>query len=165
VRGLATGGLSGLAALAVHSALDFNLRIPSNAALAAVLAATAASVISTRPQPVSPRVAWAAAALALLLLAALYWLPAAPDAAARQRVREAALAASPDALALRLERAEAGLRHALARRPGNAEAWLQLAAVRSAAGDATSAAALARYAMTLDPQRPDLRARAEALLR
>jgi hypothetical protein len=165
VRGLAVGGLSGLAALAVHSALDFNLRIPSNAALAAVLAAAAASAIGTRSRPVSPRVAWPAAALTLLLLAALYGLPAAPSAAARERVREAALSASSDALALRLERAETGLRQALVRRPGDAEAWFQLAAVRSAGGDTASAAALARYAMRLDPQRADLRARAEALIR
>ena len=42
VRGIGMGAAAGLVALAVHSAVDFNLRIPSNAALAALLAAAAA---------------------------------------------------------------------------------------------------------------------------
>jgi O-antigen ligase len=164
-RGLATGALSGLAALAVHNALDFNLRIPSNAALAALLAAVGASAAGLRPRSLSPRAALAGASLALVLLAAVNALPPPPSDSARRRVHEAALAAAPDALALRLERAEAGLRRALAARPAHAEAWLQLAAVRAVGGDAASASALARHAVSLDPQRPDLRAQAEALAR
>jgi O-antigen ligase len=161
-RGLAIGALAGLTALAVHSALDFNLRVPSNAALAAVLVAAAAAATGIRPRPLSPRASLVGGVVAVLLLVALRALPESPSATARQRVREAALASTPEALGLRLERAEAGLRQALAWRPGQAEAWLQLAAVRAVRGDAPSAAALARYAMSLDP-RPDLRAQAEAL--
>jgi len=164
-RGLATGALSGLAALAVHNALDFNLRIPSNAALAALLAAAGASAAGLRPRPLSPRASMAGASVALLLLAAVNALPPPPSDSARRRLHEASLAAAPEALALRLERAEAGLRRALGARPAQAEAWLQLAAVRAVRGDAASASALARHAVSLDPQRPDLRAQAEALAR
>ena len=42
VRGVGTGAAAALVAVAVHSAVDFNLRIPSNAALAALAAAAAA---------------------------------------------------------------------------------------------------------------------------
>jgi hypothetical protein len=164
-RGLAIGALSGLAGLTVHSAVDFNLRVPSNAALAAVLVAAAAAATGVRPQPLSPRAASAGGAVAVLLLAAVYGLPAPPSAVARERVREAALATTPDGLALRLERAEASLHQALSSRPGQAEVWLQLAAVRAVRGDAPGAAALARYAASLDPLRPNLQIRAEELAR
>jgi O-antigen ligase len=163
VRGLAAGALAGLAALAIHSALDFNLRIPSNAALAALLAAAAAAATGVRPRPLPTPAASVLVALVLLLAAALNVLPSSPSSVARRRVHEAALAATPEALSLRLDRAEASLRRAIAWRPAHAEAWLQLAAVRAARGDVASASALARYAASLDPQRPDLRARAEAL--
>jgi O-antigen ligase len=161
-RGLAVGGLAGLVALAVHSLVDFDLRIPSNAALAAVLAAAGAGAAGTRPQPLARPGAIAGALGALLLLAGLSTLPPPFSPVARERVREAALSAGGDALALRLERAEAGLRRSLLRRPAEAEIWLQLAAVQTMRGDA-SAAGLARHALSLDPRRPDLAGKAERL--
>jgi O-antigen ligase len=154
-RGLAMGALAGLTALAVHSLVDFDLRIPSNAALAAVLAAAAAGAVGVRSQPLPRRGSFAAGGVALLLLVRLSTLPPPASAEARERVREAALSGTGDALPLRLERAEASLLRALSRRPGEAETWLQLAAVRTVRGDA-SAAALARHAASLDPQQPDL---------
>ena len=56
VRGIATGAVAALAALAVHSAVDFNLRIPSNAALAALAAAAAAGAAGVRSRAL-PRAA------------------------------------------------------------------------------------------------------------
>jgi hypothetical protein len=46
-RGIVTGALAGLAALAVHGLVDFNLRIPSNAVLFLTLAAVAAAPLGT----------------------------------------------------------------------------------------------------------------------
>jgi O-antigen ligase len=58
VRGVGTGALAALVALAVHSAVDFNLRIPSNAALAALAAAAPrrrARCLPRRARPPSGR--------------------------------------------------------------------------------------------------------------
>ncbi len=65
---------------------------------------------------------------------------------------------------LRLARAEAALGALLRERPAHAESWLMLAAVRRARGDPASAAALARRAVWLDPERPGLRELAERLM-
>ncbi len=65
--------------------------------------------------------------------------------------------------ALRLERAEEALVRTLGRRPAHAESWLLLAGVRADRGDRGGAAALARHAASLDPERKDLRAAAERL--
>ena len=64
-----------------------------------------------------------------------------------------------------LERAEASLAAGLRLRPADAESWLMLAGVRAARGDEVSAAALARHAVSLDPQRANLLAAARALVR
>ncbi|HEX9190218.1 MAG TPA: hypothetical protein VGB87_24285, partial [Vicinamibacteria bacterium] len=102
----------------------------------------------------------AAAALTAACLAALLAAtarPAPPWLAARDEALAAATARSPDVRRLRLERAEAAVVRILDRRPAHAEAWLLLAGVRSARGDAASATALARHALHLDPQRLGLR--------
>jgi O-antigen ligase len=162
-HGLAAGALSALAALAVHNALDFDLRIPSNAALAALAAALGAGALRLRP--LSTRAAIAAGVVALALLVAVNRLPPSPSTVARERVREAGASPTSEVLALRLDRADAALRIALRRRPAEAEAWLQLAAVNAVRGDAATAAALASHALSLDPQRGDLGAQARALAR
>ena len=67
-RGVALGAWAGLSALAAHSAFDFNLRIPSNATLAALLAAFAAAgagLRSARPR----RTALALGAIAFTIVA------------------------------------------------------------------------------------------------
>ena len=53
VHGVRQGAVAALAALAVHSLVDFNLRIPSNAALAALVAAAAVAAAGARPRPLS----------------------------------------------------------------------------------------------------------------
>ena len=165
VRGVGMGAVAGLIALAVHSAVDFNLRIPSNAALAAVLAAAAAGAAGLAKRPL-PRPGGAALALgALALLAAVLALPAEPWVDALDEARRAGVAATPEARALRLERSDAALVRVLRRRPAHAESWLVLAGVRAAVGDAAIASVLARHAVTLDPERPALSQAARALER
>jgi O-antigen ligase len=162
-RGLGTGALAALLALAVHSSFDFNLRIPSNAALAALVAAMAAAAAGLRGERLS-RAGTAGLALGTGLLLALV-LRAPPDDAARAReeVAGAARAGTPEVRALRLDRAEHALLRTLGERPAHAESWLLLAAVRAERGEAAPAAALARHAASLDPARRDLKAAAEGL--
>jgi O-antigen ligase len=163
VRGIAIGAVAALAALAVHSAVDFNLRIPSNAALAALVAAAAAGAAGVRPRPLPPVAALGLAAPALALLAAAATLPKSPWLTARAEVVESASSASADVRRLRLDRAEAALSRLLQKRPAHAESWLLLAGVRAARGDAPAAASLARHAAWLDPERPGLSEAAERL--
>jgi O-antigen ligase len=163
VRGLGVGALAALVAVAVHSAFDFNLRIPSNAALAA-FAASAVAAATGVARDRAPRALSAALLVLVALLLALVGL--APDdtaVLARAEVAGAARADTVEVRALRLERAEDALRRALARRPAHAESWLLLAAVRADRGSAAEAAALARHAVTLDPLRTDLAAAAETI--
>jgi O-antigen ligase len=163
VRGIGVGAMAALVALAVHSAVDFNLRIPSNAALAALVAAAAAGAAGVRPRPLGRAGALGLAAAALALLASTAWRPDRPWLAARQEVVQASSSSAPAVRRLRLERAEAALARVLERRPAQAESWLLLAATRTALGDPASGAALARHAAWLDPQRPDLAGAADRL--
>lgn len=165
VRGVGMGALAGLVALAVHSAVDFNLRIPSNAALAAVLVASAAAVAGVRPRPLSRSASALLALLVLALLAAVFVLPAEPWRAARDEVRLVGRATTPESRALRLERAEVALGRLLRRRPAHAESWLTLAGVRAGEGDPASATSLADHAVALDPEREALREAARPLRR
>jgi tetratricopeptide (TPR) repeat protein len=157
VRGIGQGAVAALAALAVHSLVDFNLRIPSNAALAALAAAAAAAAAGTRPRPLSRPLAagLGLAAIALALHGARP--PDRPWLAARAELAEAASAATPAVRRLRLERAEAVLTRALQERPAHAESWLLLAGTEYALGRPATAAAFARQALSLDPERPGLR--------
>jgi O-antigen ligase len=165
-RGLIMGALAGLVTLTAHSALDFNLRIPSNAALAAFLAALAASAAGTRVRASSTGiVAAAAVALALVLAALGLGRPAPVLGEAEREVRAAASSASPEVRALRLERATTALEALVRARPARTEPWLQLAWTRAIRGDWAAAEALARHALSLDPARPDLREQGERLLR
>lgn len=168
-RGLAQGALCGLVALAAHSALDFNLRIPSNATLAALLAAFAAAGAGVRS--VGPG---RAPHLALALVFGLAFTsvvgrgPSAFDRAAswrqvREEVRRAEAAPSPEVRALRAERAASRLRQALAVRPAFAEGWLLLAALSRETGDVERGRLRAAYAASLDPSRSDLQAAARVL--
>lgn len=163
VRGIGIGALGGLVALGVHSTVDFNLRIPSNAALAALLAGAVAGAAGVSARPLS-RKASAALALGLVALSASLWAaPRSRVLEAREEGRRAAEAPTPEARLLRLERSEAGLVGVLKRRPAHAESWLMLAGVRAAVGDVRTSAALARHALFLDPERPGLREAAERL--
>jgi hypothetical protein len=166
LRGLGGGALAGLVTLLAHSAFDFNLRIPSNAILAAFLASVVAA-----GAPVRLASAWgrraAAAGFALTALLALPRRafpvdPSQPWEEARHEARLAAASVVPESRVLRLDRTEWALRALLRGRPAHAEAWLLLAGTRAERGD-DSARELARHALGLDPERPDLRSAAEAL--
>lgn len=156
VRGVSRGGAAALVALAVHSALDFDLRIPSNAALAALAAALAAGRSGARARPLGRAGAAALALACAALLAALATLPDRPWLAAREEARLAATANTPAVRALRLARAEDVLALTLRARPAHAESWLMLAGAQSGRGDPATAAALARHAAGLDPERAEL---------
>jgi O-antigen ligase len=165
VRGIGMGATAGLVALAVHSAVDFNLRIPSNGALAALLAAAALGPAGVRPRPLSRGVAASLAVATALLLAAVARPPGQPWLEARREAVEAVEASSPWTRVLRLERAQAALERVLKRRPAHAESWIMLAGVRAARGDEAAGAALAGHALALDPERPALREAASRLRR
>ena len=167
-RALGTGALAGLVVLLVHSGFDFDLRIPSNAILAAFLAAVVAAGLPLRPARTwSSGVAAAAfglAALFVLTRPALGFDPSARWARARNEAQLTAKSVVPEARALHLDRAEQALRATIRGRPAHAEAWLLLAGARAERGDA-SARELARHAIELDPERADLRSAAEAIAR
>jgi O-antigen ligase len=165
VRGIGMGATAGLVALAVHSAVDFNLRIPSNGALAALLAAAALGPAGVRARPLSRGGAASLAVATALLLAAVARPPGQPWLDAREEAVQAAAASSPWTRVLRLERAEVDLVRVLRRRPAHAESWIMLAGVHAARGDGAAGAALARHALALDPERPALRKAADRLLR
>jgi O-antigen ligase len=161
--GVGAGAVAALAALAVHSVVDFDLRIPSNAALAALVAAMAAGAAGGRFRTLPRAAAAGLAVAAVALLLATAALPDRPWLAARRKVLEAAQASSPDIRRLRLERAEIALVNLLGRRPAHAESWLLLAGARAARGDAAGGASLARHALWLDPVRTGLREAADRL--
>ena len=154
--GVAQGAVAALAALAVHSAVDFELRIPSNAALAALVAAATAAASGVRPRPLARPLATLIAGVAVGLGIAAATRPDRPWLTARAEAIAAASATSPAVRQLRLERAEAALSRLLSLRPGHAESWLLLAGTQAALGRRESAAALARHAVWLDPERPGL---------
>jgi O-antigen ligase len=157
VRGIRQGAVAALAALSVHSLVDFNLRIPSNAALAAFAAAAAAAAAGVRPRPLSRPLAAGLGIGVLALAAATARLPDRPWLLARAEVQAAASASVKAVRRLRLERACVALERALRQRPAAAESWLLLAFTHQALGKADTAAALARHALVLDPERPGLR--------
>jgi O-antigen ligase len=163
---LVAGAGAGLVLILVHSGVDFNLRIPSNALMAALLASFVASGAPRRK----------AGRRATLALAALFAAAAVPATAglrasldpsagwahARAEARRASVTARPEARALHLQRTEQALGDVIRRRPAHAEAWLLLAGVRAQRGD-PSAAELARHAARLDPARRDLQDAARRL--
>jgi len=157
VRGIRQGALAALAALSVHSLVDFNLRIPSNAALAALAAAAAAAAAGVRPRPMSRPLAAGLGVGALALAAATCRLPDRPWLLARAELQAAASASAPAVRRLRLQRAEVALERALRQRPAAAESWLLLSFAHQALGRADTATAYARHALVLDPERPGLR--------
>ncbi len=165
LRGIGIGALAGLAALAVHSALDFNLRIPSNAALAAFLVAIACAGAGPPGRRLPAAAALAGSAVLAFGVAAVLFESGPSLPPAEREVRAASSSESPEVRALRLERAASALGRLARARPAQAEPWLLLAWTRAAQGDWPTALALARHAVSLDPERPDLRAEADRLRR
>ncbi len=171
-RGLYCGALAGIAALLVHSAFDFNLRIPSNALLFALLAAFAlaptwrdAGVCASESPPdrtTEPRGrgpwCWAlgAASAGALLLAF-----AAPTAG-RPFDSAQLLLTSGQQGGLRREALERDIVAHLHRRPSDATAWVGLAWLRLPRSPA-EATALASWGVALDPRHEALRRAAQRL--
>ena len=164
LRGVAAGGLAALVATAVHSAVDFNLHIPSNAALLASIVAVTMGAVSPRPPSRSRALVVAAASAVLLgLLGDTLFAGFGAGPAGEVEMFRAAAAGSDRAYRLRLARSEIALRHSIMRRPASAEAWLSLAWVVAARGDRDAAGGLLDHARQLDPQWPELAAEVRRL--
>jgi O-antigen ligase len=158
LRGLGLGATSGIIALLVHSAFDFNLRIPSNAILFAFLAAmsmAAACPVQLRASDLRSRAGWV-----LALVTAL----GAAGVTAMSTSRGQVLRMTDASSTLRRERAEAELAAHLRCRPADAEAWLFLGWLRAIRGDGAEGMALARYGAALDPLRESLQRQAARLV-
>jgi len=154
-RGLGLGAVAGAAALLVHSTFDFNLRIPSNALMFVFLCALALAASGAAEPATARRLGLAPGALALALaLAAL--TPAARTQPLPDEASAFAVKGGRPVTPLRVEQATRAVTEQLRRRPAQAEAWLFLAWLRSAAGAPGEAAAMARHAASLDPQRAAL---------
>ena len=166
-RGLRMGAASGLVALAVHSAFDFNLRIPASAITGLMLVALLLSAAPGPPEGtlgLARRGSWAALGLASLLGAAgLGLVTRSPQAGQTlDALRGLPSGALPP---LRAGLTEAMVRAHLRTRPGDSEAWVLLAWLRLRAGSRDEGIALAHYASTLDPTREALRIYSEGLRR
>jgi O-antigen ligase len=111
-KSIVVGALAAVAALAVHSVLDFNLRLPANALVFATLLGVAASPREERPAILVGRLAPAAAALTLAALAAT----AAWRAWGAHELKQALAQPAGD-------RRVAALDHVVRRHPYLAEAW------------------------------------------
>ncbi len=161
-RALRTGAVAGLAAILVHSAVDFNLRLPSNALLAAFLLACVFPAFVTpegghAEQGSVQRIhrhallAFSTLALALGLLGA--WTPREVDTGALLR-------ASAGNAGLRSAVLEREVTEQVQHRPADAYAWAVLAWLRLPRSP-RDADALAAWAQRLDPQRAALRTAAQ----
>jgi O-antigen ligase len=163
-RSLLAAALAGSAAVYVHSAFDFNLRIPSNALMAALLAGVAASAVlpeAHTAETAARKLQWTTAplllALSLLLTLATPWSGPRWDPTALTRITAKTrtdlrrFALEGDAVAL------------LRRRPAHAAAWVHLGWLRLPASR-EEGSALARWGVALDPRHEEL-ARASASLR
>jgi O-antigen ligase len=164
-QALLAGSLAGLAALYVHSAFDFNLRIPSNALMATLLVALGIATArqpegGSLPAPEGP--AGAPRALAVVLASSLLLAVATPWTERRWDPTAVQRAAAPDA-ALRRTALETDATAFLQRRPAHAEAWVHLAWLRLPASR-EEGRALARWGLSLDPEHEAL-AQAAAPLR
>ena len=163
MHAIQTAALAGLATLYVHSGFDFNLRIPSNALMAVLLAALAASAA---PQAVVPKGAGRigghrptflfTVAGSLLLALLTHW------GAPAWRPSTLARAISPSQPSLRRADLESDLLAHLGRRPADAPAWLALAWLRSG-GTSGDPATLGAWAKDLDPGNLGLREAAERI--
>jgi O-antigen ligase len=160
-RSVALGAASGLAALAVHSLVDFNLRIPSNGLLFTTLAAICLAV---RPSLTISR-----PFLTLLAAVGIAFFALVPSSAASrqqetlQSIRFLHAAAGKGAL--RLREVTGAIEAHLRGRPADAEAWVWLGWTRMTRGHTREGAILAAYGAALDPQHRALRATVDRLTR
>jgi tetratricopeptide (TPR) repeat protein len=191
---LGLGALAAAGALAVHSLVDFNLRVPSNALVLAVCLALALPERGRSADLAAPaalRLATASTFLALGALACCAAIAAVEHARGlgqpeplarvatltralqwnplspeirRDRARALVRAASGSLREIRLERGGEDYRRVLALRPRWAEAWYELAWVELARGDRSAARSALQRATALDPTSHALRTGGAALL-
>jgi len=144
-RGLTAGALAGAIALLVHSAVDFNLRLPSNAlvfaALVAVLLAPTTESVTAPPTRVLALVVMSASLAAALLT---------PWAGSRLDTGLLVRAAPSAGSSLRRANVDGDVVAHLRRRPADATAWLALAWLRAPASR-SDAVRLGSWAVGLDP--------------
>jgi O-antigen ligase len=151
-RALTAGAAAALVALAVHSIFDFNLRIPSNALLAAALPAAALAASATE----TAHPTWRRQLPAVFVAATLALTPLTPWSVRRVSPGPLLRAANGEAT-LRRTGLEAALVFHVRARPADAPAWLALAWLRTAAAG-REARGLAAWAARLDPQSETIRA-------
>ena len=162
-RGIVTGALAGMVALTVHGFVDFNLRIPSNALMFVSLAVLAAAPLgSVQWLRLGRRWAFVGALLAVLVV---YTRGSEGWPLLREARASALKATQADARSapLRVSLAQRRAREYLELRPADPEGWLLAAWTIGARGRPDEAAAVARYATTLDPQSKALLDQANAI--
>jgi O-antigen ligase len=163
VRGVVTGAVAGVAALAVHGLVDFNLRIPSNAIMLGALMALAVAPLGPTAWR-GPR-RWVPAAL-VAVAAMAYATKTEPNPILNEArafaVKGYAPAQGGDSL--RIAMADRRVRDYVRRRPADPEGWLLAAWTTGMRGDPAGAQDLAAYAITLDPQRASVLTAARPLM-
>jgi O-antigen ligase len=156
-RGLQAGALAAIVCMLVHSAFDFNLRIPSNGLLAVVAAALLPVPLAppARPLPLT-RAPWRRLLLAVALAAGS--VAAVATVSEEQRLETGPLrrVASEASTGLRRRSLQETVEAHLRRRPADAEAWLALGWLRLFTSRA-EADSLARRGIGLDPTNQGLR--------
>jgi hypothetical protein len=155
-RALMAAALAGGVVVYVHSAFDFNLRIPSNSLQAALLGSLATAFTWPRREPAAARGtdvgSWVSHSLLVscLVIATLTaWRQPRWDTSTLARVTR-----SPRS-DLRRSSLESDVAALLSRRPGQASAWVQLAWLRMAMAP-EEARALAGWGVFLDPRHEEL---------
>jgi O-antigen ligase len=163
-RSLLGAALAGGAAVYLHSAFDFNLRIPSNALVAALLAAVCASAVlpATERATAGRRSLRSVAgpglvAASLLTALATTWIEPRWVPAALSR------ATTPAYTDLRRSALERDVTAILRQRPARAPAWVHLGWLRFLVSR-EDGSSLARWGVALDPRHEEL-ARASAPFR
>jgi O-antigen ligase len=163
LRGIATGALAGVVALIVHGLFDFNLRVPSNALMFVALYALVVAPLGTVAWPGRSRW-WAVAVLAAIAVTyarATDPSPILSDAyASALKASQTSPASAPT---LRLSIVDRRLHEYLGARPTDPEGWLLAAWTTARRGRSADAATVAGHAITLDPQRQELRVAVKAL--
>jgi O-antigen ligase len=155
-RALLAAALAGGAAIYMHSAFDFNLRIPSNALMATFLAAvcTTGTLLASGPAAVGRKSVTPSAGL-LVLVGSLLIALLSPWSEPRWDPAALARAAFSPRADLRRSSLESEVTTLLRRRPGQAAAWVHLAWLRLPKSP-VEASALARWGVQLDPGHPEL---------
>jgi len=151
-RSLLAAALAGGAAVYVHAAFDFNLRIPSNALMASLLAALCASAILPAAEPTATaKQSLRSVAGAFVLAVSFFTALATPWSEPRWDPAALARATAPGRTDLRRSALESDPTAFLRRRPGNAAAWVLRLPVSREDGSA-----LARWGVGLDPRQEEL---------